>query len=175
MWGCEARRTCKNKEEERAFLLQSQGNKSWIYASMDESWQPSATKQSLQDRKGQHHAFCRKVITLKALMTDGWFSLFRCQTPPLVKLGHILSCEFSKSELFCLVSKIKSGKYRIFLSLRFYVKSKLLFGVSNSAILTHWEDLKINCLWIFILFEGWKLPNEHNSEPQKWQKMHVKA
>ena len=55
------------------------------------------------------------------------------------------------------------GNLRIFLSLRFYVKSILPF--------CHFWGSEFRFLWIFSLFKGWNLPIWQNSEPLKWQKM----
>ena len=64
-------------------------------------------------------------------------------------------------------TKAQCGNYKIFLLLRFYVKSKLA-NVESLNLHSHtFRGSEFLSLWVFALFEGWNLPNEQNAEPPK--------
>ena len=82
--------------------------------------------------------------------------------PAAVVHGHV-SFYFNTNVAQC-------GNFRIFLSLRFYVKSIL----ENLEVLKlqfcHYWAPNFDVHDFFELFEGWNLPNQQNSELKKWQK-----
>ena len=85
---------------------------------------------------------------------------------------QFLSKIWTSQQLVC--NDTQCVNYRIFMSVRFYVKSILgiLEVIDLPFYLAHLEALIFEMLWIFALYESWNLPNQQNSEPlklQKWQ------
>ena len=60
-------------------------------------------------------------------------------------------------QVYMKLCMAQCGNYRIFLSLRFYVKSKLTNSVSKSVVLTHLDGLKFD-FYEFLHFQNSCLP-----------------